>query len=580
MRSWVRLSVGGLVLGVAVLAARPALACGGTFCDQAPPGQPPMPVDQTGENVLFVMSGGYVEAHIQIQYQGDPAKFAWVIPIPKAPELFVGSQQLFTNLLNATVPTFQLTTTFQFCDSGGNDTGSSAGCGMSSSDSASAGGKYSPTNDVPKTNAPTVLSRDTVGNFQTVTLEPTDAQGLLDWLVQNGFEPDSADAKPVIQDYVSRGYVFVAVKLQPDVGVDEIHPLVIRYPGDEPCVPLMLTRIAAVEDMTVRVFFLGEDRVVPTGGYKHVTLNPVQLDWLNLGQNYNLAIARAVDSPLANGRAFVTEYAGVSAVVSKTELFSSSWSAIPYQTAAPAAVPNILTGQGLLQCAGSTCQAAHPMVFPLLARYLPPPLGVGASQFYSCTSCYPNADYSAWDGIAFAADFDELIVQPGQRATKAVSQNPYLTRMVTRISPSEMTEDPIFHASAQLLPDVSNLLSSTSTNKCDGGTLVTASDGRQVEGLTAPADLPVEMPWAETVEEFSASGEQTVLADNGKKIDSLLASYNAVNDPPDSVDVGKNQDSASAACGCRFPGRGATPGLALSLLGALGLLRRVRRRQR
>ena len=44
----------------------------------------------------------------------------------------------------------------------------------------------------------------------------------------------------------------------------EIHPLAIRYPGIEPCIPIKLTRIAAVDDMAIRAFFLGDNRVAPT----------------------------------------------------------------------------------------------------------------------------------------------------------------------------------------------------------------------------------------------------------------------------------------------------------------------------
>ena len=61
----------------------PASACGGTFCDSPPPGKPPMPVDQSGENIVFVLSQGHVEAHVQIQYTGDPSRFAWLVPVPK-----------------------------------------------------------------------------------------------------------------------------------------------------------------------------------------------------------------------------------------------------------------------------------------------------------------------------------------------------------------------------------------------------------------------------------------------------------------------------------------------------------------
>src|SRR5258708_30476467 len=89
-------------------AARPAVACGGTVCDTGPRA---MPVDQKGENILFVVSQGQVEAHIQIQYKGDAARFAWVLPVPALPDVEVGSEALFQNLLAGTVPRFGLNTT-------------------------------------------------------------------------------------------------------------------------------------------------------------------------------------------------------------------------------------------------------------------------------------------------------------------------------------------------------------------------------------------------------------------------------------------------------------------------------------
>lgn len=93
-----------------------ANACGGTFCDAGPQ---VMPVDQRGENILFVMQDGWVEAHVQIQYTGDPAKFAWIVPVMAMPEISAGSDPLFANLLAGTVPTFTLDTRFEDCDGGG-----------------------------------------------------------------------------------------------------------------------------------------------------------------------------------------------------------------------------------------------------------------------------------------------------------------------------------------------------------------------------------------------------------------------------------------------------------------------------
>src|SRR6266566_7336025 len=96
-----------VVLGVSAT-ARHVRACGGTFCDSGPRA---MAVDQKGENILFVMSQGQVEAHIQIQYKGDAARFAWVLPVPALPDVEVGSQQLFQNLMAGTVPRFGLNST-------------------------------------------------------------------------------------------------------------------------------------------------------------------------------------------------------------------------------------------------------------------------------------------------------------------------------------------------------------------------------------------------------------------------------------------------------------------------------------
>jgi hypothetical protein len=539
-----------------------------------------MPVDQTGENVIFVMKPGVVQAHIQIQYTGDPESFAWVIPVQKIPTVTVGSQIFFTNMLNGTVPTFQMTTTFTNCATGAQTSSSSGpGCGAGSDESgggfSAASGGASNGGGGGGINSPQVVSKEAVGNFDVTILQPVDTASLIEWLVQNGFEPDTQDAQPVLEDYLSRGYAFVAIKLQPNAGIDEIHPLVIEYEGDEPCVPLKLTRIAAVEDMTVRTFFLGNNRVVPTGAYKHVRLDSAKLDWAGLGTNYNLAVARAVDAPVANGRAFVTEYAGSSSVVAKSGIFSSGWSAEAFETLPPTEVIAELISQQLLDCSSaSNCSSSHPLVFPLLETYLPAPTGVSPEAFYSCVACYPEADLTAWDGVAFAADFDELIVKPGALALGALDKSLYLTRMVTRISPAEMTEDPTFVEWTGSLPDVSNLLSATQTNRCDGKLATTTPDARLIVGSPSTASTNA-LPWEERVEEFQANGDHVVLVDNDSKIDSSLAAANG----PEPLDPGTERAlDTSNGCACSLSARNRSQAFGFALLGALGLLRRVFRR--
>src|SRR5688572_10942845 len=72
-----------------------ARASGGFFRDSPAGGQPPLPVNQTAETIVFAFDGEMVEAHIQVQYTGDSERFAWLIPLESTPEITVGSAQLF-----------------------------------------------------------------------------------------------------------------------------------------------------------------------------------------------------------------------------------------------------------------------------------------------------------------------------------------------------------------------------------------------------------------------------------------------------------------------------------------------------
>ena len=249
-----------------------AHACGGFFCDSPGSGQPPMPVDQTGETIVFAFDGENVEAHIQIQYTGDPERFAWLIPLQNEPEITVGSAQLFLNLLNSTVPAVNLGQTFEGC-TGPSEHSDVFGCavGGSEDDSAVFGGSgAAPGRNGGAGTGPTVLRRS-VGAFEVSILSGS-AAAVEQWLVANNFLPDQ-EAPAIVDEYASRGYVFAAIKLAAGADLKELHPLVVKYRGSEPCVPLKLTAIAAQEDMAVRAFFLGQRRAVPIGAYRHVSLN-------------------------------------------------------------------------------------------------------------------------------------------------------------------------------------------------------------------------------------------------------------------------------------------------------------------
>lgn len=578
-----------LTLGAALataLAPRIADACGGMFCDGGPM---PMPVDQTGENILFVWEGDYIEAHVQIQYTGEAAEFGWVLPLQSVPEFSVGSQPLFDALLASTVPTYGYTQTRDDCslDEGGQDpngtgiSGTAAGDGSESSGGDPSGGPP----------GPQILLTETVGAFDITVLQGADPMEVYDWLAENGYQQDP-EALPILGEYIEEGFLFGAVKLTGGADVDEIHPIVLRFQGSEPCVPLRLTRIAAVDDMGVRSFFLGDARMVPLN-YRHVLVNQLKVDWIS-PTNYNAVVTEAVDEEHADGRAFVTEYAGPSAVVQAGGLFSPSWNPDAFTAIGVASVGDELESQGLLFCDydfGNGCTFTNSLLEGLMNEYVTPPDGVSAAELWANWETYGGGvDTSGWIGTDFAVKLRQRIVEPGQHAAELLGAHPYLTRMYTTISPHEMTEDPQFWEN-ELLPEVPNLLNGVLRTLCNNDQVFTLPDGREVylpagtqwpDFPDEPGGTPGEMPSSEIVEAVPDNGAPMRLGDNTEVIAAVLKEWNDAHGWRSGGSGGADDTSGGSAgadaqgqgCGCASEPRGT---LAFALLGLLALASTRRR---
>ena len=85
----------------AVISPRLVEACGGFFCST-------QPMNQLSERILFVDRGDSVTTHVQIQYSGSAADFAWILPVPSVPQLGVSHNEIFQQLQFATQPFFSL----------------------------------------------------------------------------------------------------------------------------------------------------------------------------------------------------------------------------------------------------------------------------------------------------------------------------------------------------------------------------------------------------------------------------------------------------------------------------------------
>jgi len=531
-----------------------ALACGGFFCNNS------APVDQSAERIVFAVDEGEgtVDTHVQIFYQGDAQDFAWIVPTPNLPELFLSTDELFTQLDWQTRPYFNLMwEEWGDCYQGGGILTGNTQDDTAEFDSADEDGGDP---------GVTIIEQAQVGPYDTVILQADTSAELITWLQDNNYDlPDTLDT--VLNPYVAGEQYFVALKLQKDKEVGDIAPIGFTYAGTQPAVPIQLTSVAATPDMRLEVYVFSEERAVPEN-YYHVQINEAAVDWLSGGSNYNSVITLAADE--AGGHAFATDFSG-----STTPFAGSLHWAGRYDTAAIASATS--PEQAMDAIMGQF--AASGTLMNLLLSYMPPPEGVDAQSFYNCVGCYETGGMTV-DYEGFAAALDEFLVQPAINAEKLFTEHSTVSRMTSSLSPLEMTIDPMFVQNSTMA-DVSNVHEATLIMDCRGNRSwydarrrVVLEDGRVIllpsqeyfDGAgESSADFLAESTDvnALVIEQTSADGEPVLLTDNREAADANLDDHN------DRVD----EIEGAVGCGCSASGG------AGSLLFALPLLALIRRRQ-
>src|SRR5688572_15948338 len=176
----------------------------------APP-DPTVPVVQSAERILFGIDDGVVTAHVQIQYSGDAAEFAWLVPLPAVPSMSLGTDELFAQLVATTQPTYRV------------------------------GREYGPGCPIPPAPPPPAPG---IGPYDYAVLDASSRQPMLDWLADNGFFVPAGTDDAVVP-YIRDGAYFLALKLQSGQSTGDLQPVVLRYASALPMVPIVLTSVAA-----------------------------------------------------------------------------------------------------------------------------------------------------------------------------------------------------------------------------------------------------------------------------------------------------------------------------------------------
>lgn len=259
------------LLLTALVGAPNASACAAFFEETVTP--------VAGHKMILSISQDSTTLWDQFDYTGDPASFAWVFPIKGQVDVGISADGLFQALEQTTAVKVQGITPDCFNGSGGGDGG---------------GGVE-------------ILDQSVVGPFEQTQLSAQDPQELINWLTTNGYVIPAA-VQPIIGEYISEGFGFLAMKLVPGAGVDKIKPVRVTFPGAAPTIPLRLLRAGTSGDVPVNLWVFGEGRWEPSN-FPTFTIDEKDLLWNWDTETSNYQDLRAAGFAAGAGKALLVSSA-------------------------------------------------------------------------------------------------------------------------------------------------------------------------------------------------------------------------------------------------------------------------------
>jgi hypothetical protein len=280
------------LLSAALLASNSADACGGCF---VPPSTTTV---VSGHRMALSLSPKQTVLWDQIQYQGNPEDFSWVLPIKPGARVEQASDEWFETLEASTLTTVQAPPLN--CNGGG-----TFGCGNSGFGSAQAVGAEDSGGD--GHDGVTVVHQETVGPYESVTLSSKDAGALTGWLESHGYDiPD--DIQPIIAAYVNDGFDFIALRLTPGNGVNLMSPVRVITQGASPVLPLRMVSAGTGAFTSIILYVLGEGRWT-TQNFPEAEVPLSQLSWDGNTNESNYAELRAQTLASTGGHTWIAPYA-------------------------------------------------------------------------------------------------------------------------------------------------------------------------------------------------------------------------------------------------------------------------------
>lgn len=312
---------------VALLRPSTAEACGGCF---HPEDQPPEQASVVvAHRMALAVSPRETVLWDQVQYAGSPAEFAWLLPVRPGARIELGTDAWFEALdaatgVRVTAPLVRCaTTSTQSVDEGVHDgrmhcqmaPAMAAGC--SADEGALSGAVTEEVIDIvdlpPEKPPVEVVHHGSVGPYETVTLRSEESEEVTTWLSDHGFAIDELMA-PVLEGYVEEGFDFIALRLLPAVGVQQMRPVRVVQPGAVTTLPLRMVAAGTGPEVAMTLFVIGEGRWT-TESFPSADA-PSDLTWDFADNRSDYAEKRALELADDGGRGWLTTFAQRGALLS------------------------------------------------------------------------------------------------------------------------------------------------------------------------------------------------------------------------------------------------------------------------
>lgn len=302
---FISVGIAAALAGAVGLVSADADACGGSFSPPPDP-QDPETIEIAAQRMAFSISPSQTVLWSQIEYEGPADEFAWVLPVGPGATIELASQRWFDALEAVTgahvaPPGICGITEYYEPDSGG---GCSPGCGAKAADGGGRNGGFQ-TDDKSTVD---VVSRGTLGPYETVTLSSKDGQAVKDWLTMNGYAIPE-DVGPILDEYTAAGMDFMALKLKAESSTGQIQPVRVTSKGASPTIPFKMMKAGARASLPITVYVIGEGRYAPQS-YPEATLDKASLSWDFSAEKSNYADVRSAALKASeNKRGFLTTFA-------------------------------------------------------------------------------------------------------------------------------------------------------------------------------------------------------------------------------------------------------------------------------